>query len=171
MLVAVRDQSLGTSTSFCSKMIPPFESVICARRFSHSTSSYGELPALVKKRRMVRPVAFCFGAAGAAVAAVVVVVWVWISAILVLSLCFPDLSYEDLGLRKSQAKTNLKEKLTRRRRNRRFFTDHRWFDLTGAALGHLGPEASSPFCFTACQTSFPNTQYAIEPADREPQKT
>src|SRR5258706_14365551 len=55
MLVAVIDQSLGTSTSFCSKIIPPFESVICARRFSHSTSSYGEMPALVKNRRKVRP--------------------------------------------------------------------------------------------------------------------
>ena len=28
MLVAVIDQSLGTSTSFCSKMTPPWESVI-----------------------------------------------------------------------------------------------------------------------------------------------
>src|ERR1700690_1342307 len=80
MLVAVTDQSLGTSTSFCSKMIPPFESVIWARRYSHSTSSYGEIPALVKKRRMVRPVAFCLGVVGAAVAAAVVGVWVWISA-------------------------------------------------------------------------------------------
>ena len=39
MLVAVIDQSLGTSTSFCSKMIPPLESVIWARRSSHSISS------------------------------------------------------------------------------------------------------------------------------------
>src|SRR5437868_1210754 len=79
MLVAVIDQSLGTSTSFCSKMIPPFESVICARRFSHSTSSYGETPAFVKKRRMVRPGDF-FGVDVVGVAAVVVVFWVWISA-------------------------------------------------------------------------------------------
>ena len=39
MLVAVIDQSLGTSTSFCSKMTPPCESVIDAVRSSHSISS------------------------------------------------------------------------------------------------------------------------------------
>src|SRR5947209_3437164 len=58
MLVAVMDQSLGTSTSFCSKMTLPCASVIWAVRRSHSTSSYGETPGLVKKRRKDRPGAF-----------------------------------------------------------------------------------------------------------------
>src|SRR5437764_701555 len=49
MLVAVMDQSLGTSTFFCSKMGAPCASVISAVRSSHSTSSYGDTPALVKK--------------------------------------------------------------------------------------------------------------------------
>ena len=39
MLVAVMDQSLGTSTSFCSKMMLPLASVMAAVRSSHSTSS------------------------------------------------------------------------------------------------------------------------------------
>ena len=39
MLVAVTDQSLGTSTSFCSKMELPLESVMEAVRNSHSISS------------------------------------------------------------------------------------------------------------------------------------
>ena len=39
MLVAVIDQSLGVSTSFCSKITPPWASVIWARRSSHSISS------------------------------------------------------------------------------------------------------------------------------------
>jgi hypothetical protein len=39
MLVAVIDQSFGTSTSFCSKITLPAVSAICATRFSHSTSS------------------------------------------------------------------------------------------------------------------------------------
>ena len=39
MLVAVIDQSLGVSTSFCSKITPPLASVIWARRSSHSISS------------------------------------------------------------------------------------------------------------------------------------
>ncbi len=58
MLVAVMDQSLGTSTFFCSKITPAWESVIWASRSSHSTSEYGETPGLVKKRRKVRPGAF-----------------------------------------------------------------------------------------------------------------
>src|SRR5581483_10632116 len=63
MLVAVIDQSLGTSTSFCSKMELPCASVIEAVRFSHSTESYGLTPATVKKRRKVRPGALFFGLA------------------------------------------------------------------------------------------------------------
>ena len=39
MLVAVIDQSSGTSTSFCSKMVLPLLSVMSAVRFSHCTSS------------------------------------------------------------------------------------------------------------------------------------
>ena len=39
ILVAVTDQSLGTSTSFCSKIALPLASVISAVRFSHSISS------------------------------------------------------------------------------------------------------------------------------------
>ena len=39
ILVAVTDQSLGTSTSFCSKIALPLASVIRAVRFSHSISS------------------------------------------------------------------------------------------------------------------------------------
>src|SRR5581483_4194130 len=61
MLVAVIDQSLGTSTSFCSKIELPCASVIDAVRFSHSIESYGLTPATVKKRRKVRPGALFLG--------------------------------------------------------------------------------------------------------------
>src|SRR6516225_9440663 len=60
ILVAVMDQSLGTSTSFCSKITLPWASVIWATRSSHSISSYGETPGLVKSRRNWRPGAFFF---------------------------------------------------------------------------------------------------------------
>src|SRR5712691_6377860 len=63
ILVAVTDQSFGTSTSFCSKIGLPLASVIRAVRFSHSISSYGETPSLVKKRRKERPAAFLLGVA------------------------------------------------------------------------------------------------------------
>src|SRR6266849_6761742 len=69
------------------------------------------MPALVKKRRMVRPEAFCFGVDGTAAAALVVVCWVWISAISLS--CVPYLGANAL---KSQ------EKLARRRWNRRTST-------------------------------------------------
>ena len=39
ILVAVIDQSTGTSTSFCSKIVLPLVSVIDAVRRSHCTSS------------------------------------------------------------------------------------------------------------------------------------
>ncbi len=39
MLVAVMDQSEGTSTSFCSKMILPLKSWMMASRSSQVTSS------------------------------------------------------------------------------------------------------------------------------------
>src|SRR5690348_3065166 len=55
MLVAVIDQSLGTSTSFCSKMMLPFESAMVGFRFFHSALAEGEIPALVKSRRKLRP--------------------------------------------------------------------------------------------------------------------
>src|SRR5882724_5574163 len=67
MFVAVIDQSLGTSTSFCSKMELPLESVMDAVRSSHSTSSYGETSGLVNRRRKVRPVAFFFDGVAAVV--------------------------------------------------------------------------------------------------------
>src|SRR5260370_40720966 len=44
MLVAVCDQSEGTSTSFCSKMIAPLSFPIAAVRCSQTISSYGVLP-------------------------------------------------------------------------------------------------------------------------------
>src|SRR3954447_14781194 len=67
MFVAVIDQSLGISTSFCSKMMLPWLSVIASVRSSHSTSSYGETPGLVKRRRKESPDDFFFvGALGAA---------------------------------------------------------------------------------------------------------
>src|SRR5580700_691826 len=81
MLVAVMDQSLGTSTSFCSKITLPWASVIWARRRSHSSSSQGETPGLVKKRRKDRPGAVFLlvefrvaGFAGVAAGAITVVV-------------------------------------------------------------------------------------------------
>src|SRR4051812_26985070 len=46
--VAVIDQNLGTSTPFCSKTVPPSPPPILASRRSHSTSSYGCTPSLVK---------------------------------------------------------------------------------------------------------------------------
>src|ERR1700722_294425 len=55
MLVAVIDQSMGTSTSFCSKMLFPLVSVIEAVRFSHWSSSYGETPSFEKRRVKVNP--------------------------------------------------------------------------------------------------------------------
>src|SRR4051812_23924154 len=45
MLVAVCDQSTGTSTSRCSKITEPLSLPIEAVRVSHWTSSYGVLPA------------------------------------------------------------------------------------------------------------------------------
>src|SRR5260370_25831905 len=53
MLVAVCDQSTGTSTSRCSKITEPLSLPIEAVRVSHSISSYGVLPAssLVVKYR------------------------------------------------------------------------------------------------------------------------
>ena len=39
MMVAVMDQSMGTSTSRCSKMVLPLASVMEAVRRSHCTSS------------------------------------------------------------------------------------------------------------------------------------
>ena len=50
ILVAVIDQSTGTSTSFCSKIVLPLVSVMDAVRFSHWTSSYGEMPSVEKRR-------------------------------------------------------------------------------------------------------------------------
>src|ERR1700690_1262930 len=55
MLVAVCDQVLGTSTSFCSKITLPFSSVMPAERSSHSTSSKGGIPSFEKKRFFFRP--------------------------------------------------------------------------------------------------------------------
>src|SRR4051794_37107034 len=55
MLVAVIDQSMGTSTSFCSKIVFPLLSEMDAVRRSHWSSSYGETPAVVKRREKVKP--------------------------------------------------------------------------------------------------------------------
>ena len=66
MLVAVMDQSAGTSTSFCSKMILPFQSWMTASRSSHVISSKGETVGLVKWRSKVRPGAVCLRAGAAA---------------------------------------------------------------------------------------------------------
>ena len=73
MLVAVMDQSLGTSTFFCSKIGAPCASVISAVRSSHSTSSYGDTPTLVKKRLKVSPGAFFLSLLGVALVVLVVV--------------------------------------------------------------------------------------------------
>src|ERR1700753_160480 len=55
MLVAVMDQEVGVSTSFCSKMILPLKSWMTASRFSQVSSSKGETPGLVKWRSNLRP--------------------------------------------------------------------------------------------------------------------
>src|SRR5215469_5541766 len=55
MLVAVIDQSIGTSTSFCSKIVFPLLSPMEAVRRSHWTSSYGEIPSVEKRRENVNP--------------------------------------------------------------------------------------------------------------------
>src|ERR1700743_3697338 len=55
MLVAVMDQSEGTSTFFCSKIVVPFQSWITASRRSQVTWSYGETPGVVKWRLKRRP--------------------------------------------------------------------------------------------------------------------
>ena len=55
MLVAVMDQSAGTSTFFCSKMSLPFQSWMMASRSSQVISSKGEMPGLVKWRVKRRP--------------------------------------------------------------------------------------------------------------------
>ena len=47
-LVAVCDQNLGISTSFCSKTFSPFSFEITALRSSHSTVSKGSTPGVVK---------------------------------------------------------------------------------------------------------------------------
>src|SRR5215813_3632718 len=78
ILMAVMDQSLGDSTSFCSKIVLPLASVMLAVRSSHSTSSQGETPARVKCRGNSRPGA-CFCCVG--VCFVVCVVFVINSAI------------------------------------------------------------------------------------------
>src|SRR5579875_3477446 len=62
MVVAVMDQELGTSTSFCSKMSLPFQSWMTASRFSQVSSSKGETPGLVKCRLKRRPSALLRGA-------------------------------------------------------------------------------------------------------------
>ena len=46
-LVAVCDQNLGISTSFCSKTFSPFSFEITALRSSHSTVSKGSTPGVV----------------------------------------------------------------------------------------------------------------------------
>ena len=53
MLVAVCDQNFGNSTSFCSNA-GPFLPGIVASRISHSTSSNGARPGIVKYRRTPR---------------------------------------------------------------------------------------------------------------------
>src|SRR5262245_59450352 len=55
IFVAVMDQFLGVSTSFCSKITSPDSLVIAAVRYSHSIASYGEIPSRVKYRRNSRP--------------------------------------------------------------------------------------------------------------------
>ena len=55
MLVAVIDQSTGTSTSFCSKIELPLVSVMDAVRYSHWTSSYDDDPSVEKRRVKVSP--------------------------------------------------------------------------------------------------------------------
>ena len=55
MLVAVMDQSEGTSTPFCSKIILPLKSWMMASRRSQVISSYGLTPGSVKRRGKLRP--------------------------------------------------------------------------------------------------------------------
>src|ERR1700749_1687929 len=55
MLVAVSDQSVGTSTLRCSKISLPFQSWMMASRSSHVTSSKGETPGRGKCRSNWRP--------------------------------------------------------------------------------------------------------------------
>src|SRR3954453_13848132 len=55
ILVAVIDQSMGTSTSFCTKIVFPLLSVMDAVRRSHWSSSYGEIPAVEKRREKLNP--------------------------------------------------------------------------------------------------------------------
>src|SRR5579875_3341192 len=64
MLVAVMDQELGTSTSFCSKMSLPFQSWMTASRFSQVSSSKGETPGLVKWRVKRKPGVLLGGGGG-----------------------------------------------------------------------------------------------------------
>src|SRR5947209_6080550 len=54
-LVAICDQALGISTSFCSKTTAPFSLVMVAVRRSHSTSSKGWTPGRVNLRSTLRP--------------------------------------------------------------------------------------------------------------------
>ena len=55
MFVAFCDQDFGTSTPFCSKATSPVRKFwIMASRSSHSISSYGWTPSLVKWRRIFR---------------------------------------------------------------------------------------------------------------------
>src|SRR5487761_358467 len=55
IFAAVIDQSFGTSTLRCSKMVLPFSFWIEAVRSSHSISSKGWTPGLVNRRLKVRP--------------------------------------------------------------------------------------------------------------------
>ena len=55
MFVACWDQNLGISTSRCSKTTEPFSLPMTADRVSHSISSNGSIPSLVKKRLYSRP--------------------------------------------------------------------------------------------------------------------
>jgi hypothetical protein len=50
MLVACCDHAFGISTPRCSKTTLPFSLPMIASRSSHSTSSNGSMPAVVKKR-------------------------------------------------------------------------------------------------------------------------
>src|SRR5437879_5021338 len=78
MLVAVMDQSLATSTFFCSKIDLPVASVMDAVRSSHSTWSKAGWLGFVNRRLKVRPGADFFSVVlgavvGADVAAAVLV--------------------------------------------------------------------------------------------------
>src|SRR5487761_417293 len=55
IFVAVIDQSFGTSTLRCSKMVLPFSFWIEAVHISHSISSKGWTPGLVNRRLKVSP--------------------------------------------------------------------------------------------------------------------